>query len=85
MINIISAVKFLPNQPTPDGMHCWPDPKIGQPRDMSFGYVNTPLGRRHVWPDDWIITTEEGLRYVVDGSALTDFTISKPETFMRTH
>lgn len=53
----VEAVRFDPQaQPWPDGVIPWS--RAGyQPRDMSFGYIDTSLGKVHVMAGDWIITT----------------------------
>lgn len=58
------AVRFDPKkQPWPDGIVPWKNAGY-QPRDMSWGYVETPQGRVHVQTDDWIITNAQGDRRV---------------------
>lgn len=44
----------------PLGFHPWPDDKGHQPRDASWGYVQTPEGRKHVHNGDQIVTDESG-------------------------
>lgn len=48
--------QFDPHKhPWPDGVIAWHD--VGyQPRDMSWGFVQTSTGRVHVHTGDWIIT-----------------------------
>jgi hypothetical protein len=53
---IIEAVQFDPHKPWPDGVLPWPDEHGAQPRDMSWGYINTLEGKMHVMAGDWIIT-----------------------------
>lgn len=64
---VIEAVQFLPSKDEPfvipSGVHLWPDENGAQPRDMSWGYINTLEGRMHVQHGDWIITGIKGERY----------------------
>lgn len=61
---VIEAVKFDPHQyPWPDGVKPWPDAKGIQPRDMSWGYIQTLEGQMHVQSGDWIITGVKGEKY----------------------
>lgn len=47
----------------PEGMRLWPDDNGMQPRDASWGYVDTAHGRVHVWHGDWICAqTVDGKR-----------------------
>jgi len=84
-LKIIKAVQFVMGREIPQGMRkWWPCPKGTQPRDNSFGYVETPIGRRHVYYGDWIITTFEGHHYVFEGESVDDLLASiTPEIFMR--
>ncbi len=53
---VIDAVQFDPHQrPWPDGVKPWPDEHGIQPRDASWGYIQTLEGRMHVLAGDWII------------------------------
>ncbi len=47
----------------PAGMHLWPDEHGAQPRDMTWGYIDTLEGRHHVSANDWIITGVKGEKY----------------------
>ncbi len=47
----------------PEGMHLWPDEHGAQPRDMTWGYIDTLEGRHHVLANDWIITGVKGEKY----------------------
>lgn len=59
---VIEAVQFDPYQhPWPEGVVDWTTAGV-QPRDMSFGYIETLEGRMHVMAGDWIITGEQDLR-----------------------
>lgn len=66
---VIEAVQFTINKITrepdfiPDGVHLWPDENGAQPKDMSWGYINTLEGRHHVMANDWIITGVKGEKY----------------------
>ena len=64
---IIEAVQFDPEkQPWPPELIPWPDENGKRPRDMSFGYIDTPEGRKNVRISDWIITDGDGNKYVRD-------------------
>lgn len=39
----------------PPGMRAWPDEQGNQPRDGSWGYVDLPTRRCHVYHGDWIV------------------------------
>ncbi len=64
---IIEAEQFLPNSRqefhVPVGVKLWPDEDGLQPRDMSWGYIDTLEGRMHVQSGDWIITGVNGEVY----------------------
>ena len=61
---IIEAVQFDPHmRPWPEPVKPWPDENGMQPRDMSWGYIDTLEGRHHVLADDWIITGIKGEHY----------------------
>jgi hypothetical protein len=45
------------------GVKSWPDEQGLQPRDGSWGYINTLEGRMHVSDGDWIITGIKGEKY----------------------
>jgi len=59
----IEAVQFNPHHhPWPDGVIPWP--KDGpQPKNMSWGYIETLEGNHHVIAGDWIITGVKGEKY----------------------
>lgn len=65
---VIEAVQFVIDPETrkpklvPEGMHLWSD-EDAQPRDMSWGYIDTLEGRHHVLANDWIITGVKGEKY----------------------
>ena len=72
---IIEAEQFDPQkQPWPEGVKPWPHPKGYQPRDMSWGYIETLEGDHHVMAGDWIITGVAGERYPC-----------KPDIFAKTY
>lgn len=61
---VIEAEQFdAMMNPMPDIVHAWPDEKGVQPRDMSWGYMETLEGRFHVMQGDWIITGIKGEKY----------------------
>lgn len=60
---VIDAEQFTAPDYTPAGMKLWPDEKGYQPRDMSWGYIDTLEGRMHVQHGDWIITGVKGEKY----------------------
>ena len=60
---VIEADQFIPNVHVPEGMHLWLDEKGMQPKDMTWGYVDTLEGRHHVMAYDWIITGVKGEKY----------------------
>jgi hypothetical protein len=61
---IIEAEQFHPHQhPWPGGVKLWPDEAGLQPRDMTWGYIDTLEGRMHVTAGDWIITGVKGEPY----------------------
>lgn len=55
----IDAIPFDPHKSWPAGMVSWKEAGY-QPRDMSWGYIETPEGKKHVMVGDWIITNEAG-------------------------
>lgn len=58
---IIEAVQFDPHrQPWPDGVIPW---REVQPRDGSWGYIETLEGRMHVMGGEYIITGVAGEKY----------------------
>jgi hypothetical protein len=60
---VIEAVQFNPHsQPWPEGVKPWSDEDL-QPRDMSWGYIETLEGRMHVTAGDWIITGVKNEKY----------------------
>jgi hypothetical protein len=60
---IVEAMQFNPGGCVPDGMKLWPDENGAQPRDMTFGYIDTLEGRMHVSAGDWIIKGIRGEFY----------------------
>lgn len=61
---VIEAVQFDPQQhPWPEGVKPWPDEHGTQPRDMSWGYIQTLEGQMHVQSGDWIIKGVVGELY----------------------
>lgn len=60
---VIEATQFDPqSHPWPDGVIPWPEDGL-QPRDMSWGYIDTLEGKMHVIAGDWIITGVKGEKY----------------------
>lgn len=41
-------------------MKSWPDENGVQPRDMSWGYIETQAGRKHIHIGDWIVKDHRG-------------------------
>jgi hypothetical protein len=63
---VIEATQFdCQSTRWPKGVKPWPDEKGAQPRDMSWGYIDTLEGRMHVYHNDWIITGVNGENYPV--------------------
>lgn len=63
----VEAKQFKVNEPPwPNGFKPWPDINGFTARDMSWGYVDTPEGRKHVQESDWIITDGDGKKYLRD-------------------
>jgi hypothetical protein len=61
---IIEAVQFDHTKfHWPEGVHAWPHPEGYQPRDMSWGYIDTLEGVMGVMDGDWIITGVAGEKY----------------------
>jgi hypothetical protein len=61
---IVKAVQFNPHEhPWPDGVISW-DGKP-RPRDMSWGYVELPQKREHVFTGDYIVLDRLGNPYPV--------------------
>ena len=61
---VIEAEQFFPaKRHWPKCIHPWPDKKGLQPRDLSYGYIETLEGRMHVMAGDWIITGVNGEKY----------------------
>lgn len=59
---VIEAEQFDPHKhPWPEGVTPWTGG--AQPRDMSWGYIETLEGKMHVMAGDWIITGVKGERY----------------------
>lgn len=72
---VIDAVQFDPEvKPWPECIIPW-DAGGYAPRDMSWGYINTPEARRNVQSGDWIITYLSGAEY----------DLMKPEIFALTY
>lgn len=75
---VIEAEQFLPSKTkafkVPDGVKLWPDEHGVQPRDMSWGYIDTLEGRMHVTAGDWIVTGIKGEKWPV-----------KPDIFEKTY
>lgn len=61
---IIEAVQFNPlEQPWPTGIKPWSSAGY-QPRDCSWGYIQTPEGTKHVQNGDWLVTNEAGEKHL---------------------
>ena len=63
---VIEAVQFEAQnryKAWPLCVKAWPDKDGLQPRDMSWGYIDTLEGRMHVMNGDWIITGVAGENY----------------------
>lgn len=72
---IIEAVQFDPHkQPWPEGVKPWPDERGIQPRDGSWGYIETLEGRTHIMVGDYIITSADGKK-----------SLCKPSIFAKTY
>jgi len=66
---IVEAEQFHPQQHLwPEGVKPWPDERGVQPRDMSWGYIDTLEGRMSVQAGAYIVTGIDGERYAVEGS-----------------
>ena len=60
---VVEAVQFNSQSLSwPDDVVPWSTGDM-QPRDMSWGFINTLEGRMHVQHGDWIITGIKGERY----------------------
>jgi hypothetical protein len=62
---IVEAIQFNhEDKEWPEGVRPW---TMFQPRDMSWGFIDTAFGKAHVLAGDWICKTENGdiilLRY----------------------
>lgn len=59
---VIEAEQFeAQGAKVPRGMKLWPDETGLQPRDMSWGYVDTTQGNRaHVHHEDYIVAEPDG-------------------------
>lgn len=63
--DIVHAVQFDPQErPWPDGVKPWPDGSGASPRDMTWGYIFTREGLKHVQAGDWIVFDESGEKYL---------------------
>lgn len=74
---VIEAEQFLAHgkETVPvRGMKLWPDEQGRQPRDATWGYVDTLEGRMHVQHGDWIIRGVKG-----------EFYPCKPDIFAATY
>ncbi len=73
---IIEATQFLPSEGIwPEGILSWDSTDIHpQPRDGSWGYIETLEGPLHVQSGDWIITGIQGEKYPC-----------KPDIFLATY
>lgn len=61
---VVEAEQFMAIGGFPSlGVMPWPDENGCQPRDMSWGYIDTLEGRMHVSHGDWIITGIKGEKY----------------------
>jgi len=61
---LVDALQFDPMTQIVIGVRRWPDEAGYQPRDMSWGYVDTGMGRQHVRVGDWIGRDKDGSLYV---------------------
>jgi hypothetical protein len=61
---LTAAFQFDPAKTVMIGVKPWPDEAGHQPRDMSWGYLDTDTGRQHVRVGDWIGKDREGNLYV---------------------
>ena len=60
---IVEAIQFDPEQKEwPEQVKPW-DKRT--PRDMSFGFVDTDFGRKHIQAGDWIIRVSTGKTMLV--------------------
>lgn len=55
----VDAVQFDPEGDWPSIVNSWL-PFDPRPKDMSFGYIDTPKGKINVMAGDWIIVYEDG-------------------------
>ncbi len=63
---VVEAVQFEAQnryKAWPICVRAWSDEKGAQPRDMSWGYIDTLEGRKHVMNGDWIVTDDSGRSY----------------------
>lgn len=69
----VDAVQFLPSKTgpfdVPVGMKLWPNERGATPRNMSWGYIDTPDGTFHVMAGDWILTDSVGDHYYLSNEA----------------
>lgn len=71
----VTAEKFdSQKDPWLAGVNAWHDEPGTNPRDMSFGYIDTFEGRFHVHQGDWIVTQPNGLKI-----------LRKPDVFESTY
>jgi len=67
---VIEAVPFDPHAAVwPARVTPWPDEHGLQPRDMSWGYIDTHDGRMSVQVGDYIVTDADGDVYPCPASA----------------
>ncbi len=60
---VIEAIQFNPqDKPWPECVISWERGKV-EPRDMSWGYIDTLEGKMHVQAGDWIIKGIKGEFY----------------------
>ncbi len=57
---MIKGVQFDPEKTWPECIIPWKGSKFPTPRDMSFGFIDTPNGKMHVFAGDWIIKGVKG-------------------------
>lgn len=70
---IVEAIQFDPHTQWPAGVYSWHE--VGyQPRDGSWGYIDTLEGKMHVMAGDWIITGVNQEKYPC-----------KPDIFAKTY
>lgn len=68
---IVKAVQFNPHErPWPDGVISWEGKP--RPRDMSWGYIELPQKREHVFTGDYIVLDRLGKPYPVRSNLFED-------------